>query len=211
MAALANYQEKLTAGSNITIDANNVISATAAPQQQADWNQTDSSAVDYIKNKPDVDDVVILNYGTATLSQIGTAVNAGKLVLVGRSSGGHDYYGYLAEYAYGAYSFVYKDGNYLVEMKISPDAGDGTWSITSIHIPTVDQTFDGTSGHAQSGVAIAGELANYTPTSGLATVATTGAYSDLSGTPTLATVATSGDYADLSNKPSIPTIGTITV
>lgn len=54
MAALANYQKKLTAGSNITIDANNVISATAAPQQQADWNQTDSSAVDYIKNKPDL-------------------------------------------------------------------------------------------------------------------------------------------------------------
>ena len=192
-AALANYQEKLTAGSNITIDANNVISATAAPQQQSDWNQTDPSAVDYIKNKPDVDDVVILNYGTATLSQIGTAVNAGKLVVVGRSSGGRDYYGYLAEYASGAYSFVYKDGSYLVEMKISPDGGDGTWSMTSVHIPTVDQTFDGTSAHAQSGVAIAGELANYTTTAGLATVATT------------------GDYADLSNTPSIPTIGTITV
>lgn len=192
-ADLANYQEKLTAGSNITIDANNVISATAAPQQQADWNQTDSSAVDYIKNKPDVDDVVILNYGTATLSQIGTAVNAGKLVVVGRSSGGRDYYGYLAEYASGAYSFVYKDRSHLVEMRISPDGGDGTWSMTSIDIPTVDQTYDGTSGHAQSGVAIAGELANYTPTSGLATVATT------------------GDYDDLSNKPSIPTIGTITV
>ena len=173
-------------------DLNNLPTIPAA-QVQADWNQTDSSAVDYIKNKPDVDDVVIYNYGTATLTQINTAVNAGKLVLVGRSVGAHDYYGYLAEYNSGAYSFIYKDGNYLVEMKISPDAGDGTWSMTSVHIPTVDQTFDGTSGHAQSGVAIAGELANYTPTSGLATVATT------------------GDYDDLSNKPSIPTIGTITV
>ena len=50
-ADLADKQDKLTAGSNITI-TNNVISATAAPQQQADWAQADSSAVDFIKNKP---------------------------------------------------------------------------------------------------------------------------------------------------------------
>ena len=48
---LADKQDVLTAGSNITI-TNNVISATASPQQQADWDQTNSSAVDYIKNKP---------------------------------------------------------------------------------------------------------------------------------------------------------------
>lgn len=48
-----NFQEKLTAGNNITIE-DNVISATAEPQVQADWAQTDSSAVDYIKNKPDL-------------------------------------------------------------------------------------------------------------------------------------------------------------
>lgn len=48
---LAGKQDTLTAGSNITI-TNNVISATAEPQQQADWAQTDSSAVDYVKNKP---------------------------------------------------------------------------------------------------------------------------------------------------------------
>ena len=48
---LADKQDTLTAGSNITI-TNNVISATAAPQQQADWAQTDSSAVDFVKHKP---------------------------------------------------------------------------------------------------------------------------------------------------------------
>ena len=42
-------QEKLTAGENITI-SNNVISAN--PQRQSDWNQSDSDAVDYIRNKP---------------------------------------------------------------------------------------------------------------------------------------------------------------
>lgn len=43
-------QEKLTAGENITI-TNNVISAN--PQRQADWAQSDSEAVDYIKHKPE--------------------------------------------------------------------------------------------------------------------------------------------------------------
>ena len=42
-------QDKLSAGENICF-VNNVISA--ADQVQSDWNQTDSSAVDYIKNKP---------------------------------------------------------------------------------------------------------------------------------------------------------------
>ncbi len=53
---LADKQDKLTAGANITIDANNVISSTGGTQVQADWNQTDDTAVDYIKNKPTIPD-----------------------------------------------------------------------------------------------------------------------------------------------------------
>lgn len=61
-----DYQPKLTsanAGSNITITTdqhgNIIISATgggggSGTQVQADWNQTDSTAVDYIKNKPTI-------------------------------------------------------------------------------------------------------------------------------------------------------------
>ena len=48
---IANKQDKLTAGENITIE-NNVISSTGGTQVQADWNQSDVEAVDYIKNKP---------------------------------------------------------------------------------------------------------------------------------------------------------------
>lgn len=44
-------QDKLTAGEGISIQ-NNVISAN--PQRQSDWNQSDSSAVDYIRNKPTI-------------------------------------------------------------------------------------------------------------------------------------------------------------
>ena len=55
-------------------------------------------------------------------------------------------------------------------------------------------------------VATSGLYSDLSGTPTLATVATSGSYTDLSGTPTLATVATSGDYDDLSNKPTIPTI-----
>lgn len=48
---LDTKQDTLTPGTGITI-TNNVISATVDPQVQADWAQSDSTAVDYIKNKP---------------------------------------------------------------------------------------------------------------------------------------------------------------
>lgn len=44
-----------TAGENITISADNVISATGGGgggQVQPDWNQNDSTAADYVKNRP---------------------------------------------------------------------------------------------------------------------------------------------------------------
>jgi hypothetical protein len=48
---LNDKQDVLTPGTGISI-TNNVISATVDPQVQADWTQSDSSAVDFIKNKP---------------------------------------------------------------------------------------------------------------------------------------------------------------
>lgn len=48
---LNGKQDTLTPGTGITI-TNNVISATVDPQVQADWAQSDSSKVDFIKNKP---------------------------------------------------------------------------------------------------------------------------------------------------------------
>ena len=50
---LSGKQDVLTAGDNITI-TNNVISATAAPQQQADWTEDDNTSVSYIQNKPNL-------------------------------------------------------------------------------------------------------------------------------------------------------------
>ena len=48
---LDTKQDTLTPGTGISI-TNNVISSTVDPQVQADWAQSDSTAVDYIKNKP---------------------------------------------------------------------------------------------------------------------------------------------------------------
>lgn len=78
--------------------------------------------------------------------------------------------------------------------------------------PDVDQTYDGTSTNAQSGTAIAGELANYTPTSSLATVATTGDYADLSNTPTIPAAQVNADWdsssgvSEILNKPTPKTL-----
>ena len=65
---ISSSGETYTAGTNITISDQNVISAT---QQQADWNQSNSSAADYIKNKPNIPTV---NNATLTIQQNGTNV-----------------------------------------------------------------------------------------------------------------------------------------
>lgn len=62
---VAEYQEKLTPGTNITIEGN-VISSSAAPQEQADWTETDTSAVSFVKHKPTVKPVEAGNNITIT-------------------------------------------------------------------------------------------------------------------------------------------------
>ena len=72
--------------------------------------------------------------------------------------------------------------------------------------PTIDQTYNGSSANAQSGVAIEGLIANYTTTANLASVALSGEYADLLNKPTFANVAFSGDFADLTNVPAAATV-----
>lgn len=50
----SNFQQKLTAGDNITIDSDGVISATVPEHVQADWAQDNSEDPSYIRNKPDL-------------------------------------------------------------------------------------------------------------------------------------------------------------
>ena len=72
--------------------------------------------------------------------------------------------------------------------------------------PTIDQTYNGSSANAQSGVAIEGLIANYTTTANLASVALSGEYADLLNKPTISTVGSTGEYADLLNKPTFANV-----
>ena len=135
--------KSLVAGTNVSIteDANGVtISASGAPQEQADWSQTDPQAVDYIKNKPNLASVAtsgdyddLNNKPTIPAAQVQSNWNesdtSSKAYIQNKPS--------LAAVA--------TSGNYS-DLNGTPT------------IPTVDQTYDGSSTNAQSGVAIASAL-----------------------------------------------------
>lgn len=203
---LAGKQNTLTAGTNITI-VDDVISATAAPQEQADWNQTDTTAVDYIKNKPTVND------GTLIINQDGVQVgvfsaNQANTTTVNLTGGGG-----------GAYTAG--TGIDITGTVISIDTAVVA-EVSDIPTKTSDLSNDGSDG-----------TSTYVEADSLATVATSGSYDDLlnkptipaaqvnsdwnavSGVaqilnkPTLATVATSGSYNDLTDKPTIPATNNI--
>lgn len=204
---LAGKQNTLTAGTNITI-VNDVISATAAPQEQADWNQTDITAVDYIKNKPTVND------GTLIINQDGVQVgvfsaNQANTTTVNLTSGG------------GGGAYTAGTGIDISGTVISVDTSVVA-KVVDIPTKTSDLLNDGAYG-----------ASTYVEASSLAAVATSGSYNDLSNKPTipaaqvnsdwnavsgvaqilnkptLATVATSGSYNDLTDKPTIPATNNI--
>ena len=77
---LDDYQKKLTAGSNITI--NQLTNTISASQQQSDWNQINSADPTYIKNKPDLS-----QYATLTdLSRYQEKLTAGDRITINSSN-----------------------------------------------------------------------------------------------------------------------------
>ena len=140
-------------------------------------------------NKPELSNVALsgeysdlLNTPTIDQTYNGSSANAQSGVAIS---------GLIANYSTtDAFSNVAFSGEYSDLLNI-PEAA------------TVDQTYNGSSTNAQSGVAISGLIANYTTTENLANVALSGEYSDLLNKPSLATVATSGEYSDLLNTPTI--------
>lgn len=215
--ALASKQDTLTAGSNIVIDNNNVISATADLQVQADWAQADSSEVDYIKNKPDLSVY-------ATTSAMNTAL-AGKQDVIsdlsdiraGAALG--DTAVQPTDLATVAESGNYEDLNNKPDLSVFAETSDlATVAFTGSYAdlsgtPTVDQTYDPTSSNAQSGVAVASSVSGKQDIiSDLSTIRSGAQAGSTAVQPgDLATVAVSGSYNDLLNQPHIPVIGTRTV
>lgn len=213
-AGLATKQDVLTPGDNITI-SNNVISAT--DQRQADWAQGDSSAVDYIRNKPDLSTYATdaeLAAGLATkqgvindLDQIRSGASAGSTALQ------------PSDVATVATTGDYDDLSDKPDLSVYATTSAMNTALAGKQ-DTISDLSTIRSGAAAGATAI--------QPGDLATVATTGSYDDLSDKPTipaaqvnsdwnsvsgvsqilnkpsLAAVATTGDYDDLINKPSIP-------
>lgn len=174
-------QEKLTAGTAITI-TDNVISAVIPPQEQADWTEDDTSASSYIQHKPDLSvyaTTTDLTDGLATKQDVisdlstirsgaaagATAVQPGDLATVATT---------------GAYS----DLSGTPDLSVYATTSDLTDGLATKQ-DTISDLSTIRSGAAAGATAV--------QPGDLATVATTGAYSDLSGTPDLSVYATTSD------------------
>ena len=189
---------KFTTASDISKLAG--IAAGAEVNVQSDWNQTTTTADDYIKNKPQLATVATsgsyndlsnkptiptVNNATLTIQRNGTNVQT-----------------------FTANSSSNKTANITVPTKTSDLTNDGA-----------DNTSTYVEADELATVATTGSYADLTnkPTIPAAQVqsdwtqATTTAVDYIKNKPNLATVATSGSYNDLSNKPTIPTVNNATL
>ena len=176
-------QEKLTAGSNIVIE-DNVISATAEPQVQADWTQSDSTAVDYIKNKPDLSTYATDAELTAGLATKQDVISDLSDIRAGASAG----------------ATAVQPGD-LATVATSGDYSDLSGTPT---IPTATSDLTNDSGFITLADVPAQVNSDWDAVSGAAEILNKPDLSIYATSASLATVATSGDYDDLTNKPTIP-------
>ena len=146
-----NFQKKLVAGENITIDpVTNTISAnSSASQVQADWAQENSQAASFIRNKPSLSEVALsgnyndlINKPSIPAAQVPADWNATEGVsrIINKPN-----------------LSVYAEKSELADVASTGSYNSLTDKPT---IPTVDQTYDGTSTNAQSGVAVASGISS---------------------------------------------------
>lgn len=206
-AGLATKQDTLTPGENISI-SNNVISAT--PQRQADWTQSDSTAVDYIRNKPDLSAYATdaeLTAGLATKQDVisdiadiraGAALGA-TAVQPSDLSSALDPYATKQELNTG---LAGKQNTIDDLTQIRQGASLGATALQPGALDPYALTAD-------VNTALAGKQDTISDLAAIRSGASAGATAVQPGD--LATVAVTGSYTDLSNTPSIPVIGTITL
>ena len=211
-------QEKLTAGENITIQ-NNVISAN--PQRQADWAQTDTDAVDYIRNKPTIPTA------TSDLTNDSNFITASEVPSAQVQSDWNE--SDSSDPAYIANKPTIPSGDQLVPSATSSDEGkiltvdsngDPSWAPAQSY-SQVQSNWNETDSSAVSFIrnkpTIPTKTSDLTNDSNFITASDVPAQVQSDWTesnsssaayiahkPNLATVATSGSYSDLSEKPTIP-------
>lgn len=169
-----NFQGKLTPGTGISIDENNVISAEAAQQVQADWDQSDSTAVDFIKNKPDLSQFATTTDLAGKADKV-TGATAGDIAVLDANGNLTDTGIASVNLVHDA-SYVHTDENFTSAEKTKlsgieagaevnvqanwaeTDPSSDAYIANKPSIPpavTVDQTYDASSTNAQSGTAVA--------------------------------------------------------
>lgn len=213
-AEIVGYQPKLTAGTNITIDANNVISASGGGG---------GTATDVQINGTTITSNNVANIVTQTAYNASTNKIATKNDIPTQTSQLTNNSGYIT-------NSVNNLTNYTKTSDLSSVATSGSYSDLSnkptIPTKTSDLTNDD---YVVKDSSYVHTDNNYTTTdknklSGIASGAEVNVQSDwnqldntkddyIKNKPTLSTVATSGSYNDLSNKPTIPTVnnGTLTI
>ena len=185
-------------------------------QVQSDWNQTDNTAPDYIKNKPVIPTVptnvsAFTNDADYTTVTDATDIAYGEVQILR---------GDLKNVAFsGSYTdLINKPTIPAPQVQADWQQNDTTAPDYIKHrpsLPSAQIQSDWTQTNSNevdyikhkpnlSAVATSGSYNDLSNKPTLSTVATTGSYSDLSGKPSFATVATSGSYTDLSDKPVIP-------
>ena len=232
-SALAGYVEA-TDLANVAFTGNySDLSGTPsipAAQVQADYTQDNSSAVDYIKNKPDLsvytEKSELANVATSgdyddltnkPIINIPSLVSAYEYTLQNGRLYRREKDNIFNvstvldrnDVANVAFSGNYSDLNgtpVLANVATSGNYSDlnGTPDL-SLYAEKSELANVATSGN-YSDLSGTPDLSVYAEKSELANVAFSGNYSDLSGTPVLANVATSGSYNDLTDKPTIPVV-----
>lgn len=202
-----NFQKKLVAGENITIDpVTNTISAdTSAEQVQSDWTEQDTESPAYIKHKPIIPAAQVQSdWGESDSSKVDYIKNKPNLATVATSGSYND----LSDKPdipsqQKQSNWTEQDSSDPSYIKNKPNlasvATSGSYNDLSdkpsIPAPQVQSDW------SEADNTKADYIKNKP---NLASVATSGNYNDLNNKPSLAAVATSGDYDDLSNKPTIP-------
>ena len=125
-----------------------------AAQVQSNWTESDNTDPSYIQNKPTLATVATSGLysdlsGTPTINNVPVVTSSDdSKVLKASYTGG-----------VGSYSWEQESGGTVTDVEV-----DGvsvvSQGVASITMPTVDQTYNSASANAQSGVAVAGALAN---------------------------------------------------
>ena len=176
-------------GDTIALDAGG-----SGSQVQSDWNQTDTTAVDYIKNKPTAlsdftNDVGFITDDGTYLTKDQGSINEGKVLTVGSDgivtpqdpSGTVDYTQLLNK--------PQINGNVLTGNKTASQLGFANVAISGSYTDLTDKPT----------IPAAQQQVDWNASSGITSIL---------NKPTLSAVATSGDYTDLNNKPTIEDLTT---